>query len=346
MLRAAFLDGVRTGLDLVTVESSLAFLDRDRSADGLQDPTAAALTLAEYLASIIGASALAILHYGSRAQGRVVRPDSAFDFFILVDRYGPAYRALATAVGARSRPRLAVALAWILPPNVVSVRQQGSFGEREAKCVIISKRHFQRECSTRARDQFVRGRLSQHIVRAWTRDAASAEEVGRWVREARDSSFDWLQAFLPAVFDVDQYCRSLLAVSIAHEIRLEARDHAETLFAAQRDTLRELYGPVLNRLAARGVLERDGEKYVQRHLPGALTRLRVHTRLRISKWRTTLRLLKHPFLYDGWLDYLLRKIERSTGEKIELTDRERRRPLIFLWPRAWRHLRRRPQLRR
>lgn len=311
-----------------------------------RDPAPAARALAEYVASIAGVSARAVLHYGSRAQGRAVRSDSAFDFFVVVDDYRSAYGALTAAMETRYGPRLAVALAWVLPPNVVSVRQGGPFGEYEAKCIIISMRHLRRECSFRARDQFVRGRLSQHIVLAWARDAASAEEVGRCVREARDSSFAWLRVFLPARFDIDQYVRTMLAISFAHEIRLESRDHAERLFDVQRDALRARYGPVLERLATRGVLVREGRYYLQRHPAGVGARLRVRAQLRLSKWRTTLRLLKHPFLYDGWLDYLLRKIDRSTGERIELTERERRRPLIFLWPRAWRYLRRRPQLQR
>ena len=309
-------------------------------------PTPAARALAEYAASIAGAATRAILHYGSRAQGRGVRQDSAFDFFIVVDDYRSVYRSLAATLGTHYRPRLAVALAWVLPPNVVSVRHRTSADDHEAKCVIISTRHLYRECSVHARDQFVRGRLSQHVVLAWARDPASAEIVEQCVREARYSTFDWLRVFLPSCFDIDQYCRTMLTVSLAHEIRLEARDHANTLFSAQRGMLRALYGPVLERLTATGVLSCDGTHYVQRRPPGTATRLRVRARLRLSKWRTTLRLLKHPFLYDGWLDYLLRKIDRSTGEKIVLTELERRRPLVFLWPRAWRHLRRRPQLQR
>jgi hypothetical protein len=310
------------------------------------ESTLTAYTLAEYLSSIVGASARAILHYGSRAQGRAARPDSAFDFFIIVDSYRPVYQSLVAAIGTRYRASTAVALAWVLPPNVVCVRYRGPSGEHEAKCVIISTRHLGRECSPRARDQFVRGRLSQQVVLAWARDPDSVVVAERCMQDARDSSFTWLRVFLPARFDLDQYCRTMLAVSLAHEIRVEPRDHAERLFAAQREPLRALYRPVLERLAAHGVLERDGTHFVQRRPAGAATRLRIRTRLRLSKWRTTLRLLKHPFLYDGWLDYLLRKIDRSTGERIELTDRERRRPLIFLWPRAWRYLRRRPQLQR
>ena len=340
------LDAPPVDLELGTVAGGLSPFDAGRSADGLPEATPEARSLATHLASIIGSPTRAILHYGSRAQGRATRPDSAFDFFIVVDRYRPAYTALARALGARFRRRLAVVLAWVLPPNAVSLRQHGPASEREAKCVIISLGHLRQACSSRARDEFVRARLSQQAVLAWARDAASAEQVRRCVQLARESGFQWVRAFLPPRFDVDGYCRTMLTVSLAYEIRLESRNHAETLFAAQRDVLRGLYTTVLEGLAARGVLLRDGVQYVQRRSPGLFTRGRVRGHMRMSRWRTTLRLLKHPFLYDGWLDYLLHKIDRSTGEQIVLTDRERRFPLIFLWPRAIRYLRHRPQVQR
>lgn len=307
-------------------------------------PTLVARTLAEHLASLFGETTRAILHYGSRAQGRITSPDSAFDFFVIVDRYRDAYRSLGSRLGTRRRGALAVGLAYILPPNATALRHGDQDGERKIKCIIISMRHFQRECSSRARDHFVRGRLSQTIVLAWSRDPESSGAVSRSVQEIRDDSFTWVRVFLPAQFTVAQYCNTLLDVSLHHEIRPESEGHARRLFVAQEPTLLRIYGDVLTQLHRAGVIERHGELFVQK-APGLIARLRVHAYFRWSKLRTSLRLLKHPFLYDGWVDYLLQKIDRSTGVKIELTSRERRWPLIFLWPRAWRYLRTRPQQR-
>ncbi len=307
--------------------------------DLLDDSSPAAASLAERLATIFGTPVLAILHYGSRAQGRVARPDSAFDFFVVVTGYPDAYRAAFSALGPRCRPSLATALARLLPPNGMSLRFGGALVEQEAKCVIISSRDFRRECSARARDHFVRARVIQRVVLAWSRDAATAEAVLGAVREARDGTFEWARAFLPPSFDLPGYCRTLIDVSFAHEIRPEAKGHGDVLFSAQRPLLLEIYGPLLERLTEQGTLERDGERYRQRLAPGALVRFRTRAYFHWSKLRTTLRLLKHPFLYEGWLDYLVRKVDRSTGQKIELTERERRRPLLFLWPRVIRYLR-------
>jgi len=65
--------------------------------------------------------------------------------------------------------------------------------------------------------------------------------------------------------------------------------------------------------------------------------------MRRSKVRATLRWAKYVALYDDWLDYVVGKIARRSGVAIELSSRERRWPLIFLWPKAIRFLRSRPQ---
>jgi hypothetical protein len=328
------------------VGESLPAVAYSRSVQDGPDLTATARSLTEHVESMLGGTAGAILHYGSRVQGRAASPDSAYDFFVIVDSYRRAYRALAAHGAARRSGRLAVALAWVLPPNALSIRLRVGSAEHEAKCVLLSIRHFRRECGPGARDHFVRARLCQVVALAWFRDEASRAAIHHGLDAIREGSFDWVRSWLPPRFDVSQYCRSLLVVSLAHEIRPELRDHADTLLRAQRQALLRIYQPVLEGLRRRGRLESDGNAFVQGRAPGWRVRLRVGVYFRVSKMRMALRLLKHPFLYDGWLNYLLQKIDRSTGQKIVLTERERRWPLIFLWPRAFRYLRSRPQLER
>jgi len=66
---------------------------------------------------------------------------------------------------------------------------------------------------------------------------------------------------------------------------------------------------------------------------------------RRSEVRATSRWFKYIALYDDWLEYILQKIARRSGISVELTERERRWPLIFLWPKAIHYLRSRPQRR-
>ena len=183
--------------------------------------------------------------------------------------------------------------------------------------------------------------MSQRVQLAWWRDAACAEDAWKAVQEARERTYHWVRIFLPPWFDVPTYCKTMLEVALTYEIRTEGKGHAEALLAAQREVLLTIYATVLRRLEKRGVLARDDDGYRQISLPGAITRFRVRMYLRLSKQRAAMRLLKHPFLYEGWLEYLVQKVDRSTGVKVELTERERRWPLIFLWPRAIRFLRHR-----
>jgi hypothetical protein len=44
--------------------------------------------------------------------------------------------------------------------------------------------------------------------------------------------------------------------------------------------------------------------------------------------------------FDGWLEFIVRKARRHTGQDLVLTPRERRMPLVFLWPRLIQYLRR------
>ena len=55
---------------------------------------------------------------------------------------------------------------------------------------------------------------------------------------------------------------------------------------------------------------------------------------RRSKARATARWLKHTVTFVNWLPYIVRKVERHSGRRIELTALERAVPVIFLWPRV------------
>jgi hypothetical protein len=298
--------------------------------------------MAAYLARAFGPTTLGVLHYGSRAQGRASRADSPFDFFVVVESYRAAYRCLAAQPDIRHRTRLARLFAHVLPPNAIAITIRIDSKSYQAKCIIISARHLQRECSTSARDHFVRARMMQHVEVVWSRDP-QASVLAAAISGARQTTVDWVRVFLPPSFDVADYCHTLLAVSFCHELRVEPRGHATVVFEAQRASLCENYKNVLGAYAQRGELSQDNGRYELARPTRRFEELRIRWWFRWSLLRTTLRILKHPLLYDDWIGYMLRKIRRHTGESIELTKWERRYPLIFLWPRAVRLLRRRLQ---
>jgi len=293
------------------------------------------------LAAGFGAATVALLHYGSHAQAASgVGPDSAWDFFVIVDDYRAAYRALASGMARRFPARRAAWLNRILPPNVLSVHGEGGL---LAKCCVLSVHDLARACSERPADHFVRARLFQQVHLTWARDEAGRAAVTRAVADARWGTYGWGRPFLPARFDARRYARTLLDVSYAAEIRPEGAQHTETLLDAQAATLLPMFETLLAGLTTRGRLLRVGAEYGLSRPPGARERALARAWFGWSKMRATLRWLKYVALYDDWLEYVVRKVERKSGEAVELTERERRWPLIFLWPRALRFIARRPR---
>jgi hypothetical protein len=148
---------------------------------------------------------------------------------------------------------------------------------------------------------------------------------------------------LDASFDVEAFGRAMLAVSYQTELRPEALDRPTTVFDAQRPELTPLLSDLMERWVRAGRLlpNRSGE-FRLAVLPGPAARARWRRYLARSRRRSTLRWLKHVVTVDEWLAFLVRKVERRTGTRVELSRREQRWPLIFLWPRAIRVLRTRP----
>ncbi len=315
-------------------------------AAGLDRPPGPeAAALAAFLAGAFGPTTVAIIHYGSYAQNSGASPESARDFFVIVDRYPEGYRSLAAALHTRFAPAMASRLNRVLPPNVLAVVAPGDARPLPAKVAVLSLGDLLRACSVRARDHFVQGRLFQQVQLAWVRDPAAREAVLGAVLEARARTFEWGRPFLPPRFDAEGFARALLETSYAGEIRPEQEERLEVLLQAQRAVLIPLCGALLEHLAARGLLERDGNRYRDPRPPGRRARLGARAYFTGSKARTTLRWFKYVALYEGWLDYVVRKVERRSGVTLRLSPLERRWPLLFLWPKALRFLIRRPRRR-
>jgi hypothetical protein len=318
---------------------------RDALATGLDaPPTPRTARLADFLAGAFGSATLAIIHYGSHAQRSDARPEIAHDFFVIVDGYASAYRALAAAIHTSFNPRTAAILAHILPPNVVAIATP-DHPPIHAKCAVLSLGDLHRAGSGRAQDHFTQGRLFQQVQLVWARDEESRRAVVDVLLGVRARTFTWVHPALPARFTTDSYCRTMLETSFAAEIRPEGDERLQVLLDVQRDTLTRVYGALLQQLVSQRILLSNGKVYSLVRPAGWVERMRIAYYFRRSKLRATLRWLKYIALYDDWLEYIVRKIERRSGVSVTLTTRERRWPFLFLWPKVIHYLRTRPQRR-
>ncbi|MCY3808318.1 MAG: hypothetical protein OXG58_02585 [Gemmatimonadetes bacterium] len=297
-------------------------------------------SLAAQLRGEGGDSVVAVLGYGSRLFDADPNRHSAYDLVVVVDGYRRFYRALA-ACGRTSRSGTVLAVAnWVLAPNVIAFTDADGSGEL-AKCVVLSRRHFDREMGARRRDHFCVGRLVQRVAVLYGRDDETVAWVHSRVRWARRDAPNWTLPFIDGPFTADDFCRRMLEVSYAGEIRPETSGRARVVHEAQRDTLRATLAPILEELAQSGALVRaGGDRYQSVRGTSTLARIRLKVYFGWSKASATLRWLKYMVTFDNWLGYLVHKVERRTGIAVQLTRIERRLPVPFLLPRTIRLLRR------
>jgi hypothetical protein len=301
-------------------------------------PRLEAVRLARGIVEKGGASVQAVVFFGSRKTQAQPDSFSAYDFFVLTHDYRRFYEGLRRTGVLKRNPTLVAALNSVLPPNQISIvdAADGTW----IKCSVATLGAFMRDTSSRRKDHFCLGRLFQPTEILYVSEPAIREAVEEALLSAHLLTYRWIRPWLPSRFGVEQYARTLLRVSLSREIRPEPPGRMEELFVAQRDYFVAVYGELLRDLAQEGELrELGGGEYALVHPAGAFERLKTAAYFRWSLVRATARWAKYIVTYEGWLDYIVRKVERRTGAKIVLTQRERRHPLIFLWPRLIRFLR-------
>lgn len=305
------------------------------------EPRPDAAAVARAVAEAGGAAVRSIVFFGSRKTR--ARPDaySAYDLFVVVSAYTPFYRSLREQGRLRHRPALGAALNAWLPPNQVSLPVTLADGTRVlAKCAVVSEAALQRGTSPLREDHFMAGRLFQPTELLHRADASAEEAALGALVSAHALTYDWVRPWLPARFDVADYCRTLLRVSYAGEIRPEPEGRAEALWRAQEEYLRPVYAVLLEALQARGdLVGLESGVYALARPASAFGRVRSRLYFQWSLVRATARWAKYVVTFEDWLEFLLRKARRHSGQPIELTERERRLPLIFLWPRVFDYLR-------
>ena len=285
-----------------------------------------------------GRNIVGVIFFGSRLVGTSPGEASAADLFVVVGNYLLFYESIGTRLPAARHSGIMAALNRTLPPNIIYLNDPGGM-RAGAKCFIVSESDLALGLAPDARDHFFRGRLAQRVHIVYARSEKDRQAMETRLDAARHLTLEWVPLFLKGPFSVLDYCRRMLEVSYAGEIRPEATSRVREVFDAQLDFFRLVYRRVLQNGVRDGRLVVDGEMFRLAKKPSWRERWRVAHFFRRSKARATLRWFKYMLTFDDWLDYIVRKIERRSGQRIELTRAERQFPVILLWPKAIRLIR-------
>ena len=272
--------------------------------------------------SRFGENLFAVMLYGSTLSPLTARPDSFPDFFIILEDYSKV-------PGSAGRKLLLN----ILPPSVFSLKIPGDDKILQCKYNLISRAHLRRATGPNMRDVYIAGRLSKFLGIIYARDARAREEILSALCQAV-SSLQWpALADLPLEFDNAEFALACLSVSYLGEVRPAEPEKIREILASRPDFYRRLYDIFLNNYIARGILLRRNERFAQNISKAERKKNRNRTRrlYRRSRRRGILRWPKHILTVGDWLELLHAKVERSAGEKIHLSPREKKWPLIFIW---------------
>ncbi len=272
---------------------------------------------------------VAVLFYGSCL--RRGSTEGVLDFYALTSGYRAAYRSMFPAL-----------LGAALPPNVHYIELPEE--NLRAKYALISLADFARHATPASLDCRIWSRFCQPARIVYARDEATREALVGAAADAATTMAARMLAWAPGdARERELETPALWARAFGETYRAELRSESpatiEAIAAAGPARYDAVARAALAVLAERGEIEVLGAASAGAALrvaqePAALARARRAWRVRrpLAKALAIAGLLKTAFTFQGWLPYVVWKLERHSGAKIALSERQRRRPLLYAWP--------------
>ncbi len=241
----------------------------------------------------------AIVLYGSYLRGVA---DAMPDLYVLLN-------------GWPAKPRLHRWLGAALPPNVLNLPFDNPKGGR-AKISVLTTAQLKRAV-TGDRHPYFWARFAQPCQRLHCRNRNVAAQLDFVAVRSAERLLDEV-APNPAPHTSAAFWMAVFARTYAAEFRAEGQSKRAALYAADQDHYDRLF-------QARQANANSGRG--SRGWPLALA---------AGKLLSLLRIVKSALTFEDAVDYMLWKLERHSGVRLDATERQRRHPLLFAWPLAWR----------
>jgi hypothetical protein len=234
--------------------------------------------------------ALAVLAYGSCIRGVSVS-ETLMDFYVLTETLGQ--------VSSNMFSRMACA---VVPPNVYYAEMNGL----RAKYAVLPLSLFAKWMRPTTGNPYFWARFSQPCALVFAKNSAAKAQVTAAIAQALQTSFANAKGLTSSHNAIAIWTAGFVA-TYGTEFRSEKTNRAALIV--------ETYPDYYNNAAALMA----GEKAIKAN--------QILRRAKGKLW-SALRLIKAGFTFQGGADYIVWKIERHSGEKIILTDWQRRHPII------------------
>lgn len=290
--------------------------------------SAAALALSDAIRARHGNSVAAILFYGSCLRQSIA--EGVHDFYVVVDSYRETY----------GNGYLAISN-YLLPPNVYTIEAETGADKHRAKYAVLSLDAFEHCVSPSCLHPYIWARFAQPSLIVAARDLEARERVLAALAQAILTFVQRLSVFMPVSggrqrFSLAKFWQDAFRRTYSAELRNEKPETIRRIYDSAPERYDEAARCALAALDEQGwltVLQRGGSVDVEMNLRRrSAARWRWRLTRPLAKGIAFLRLLKTATTFGDWIDYILWKLERHGGAPIELTERQRRHPLIFAWP--------------
>ncbi len=303
---------------------------RAHVANELRSPVAPSIEwLAGQLAAIHGETVLGVLFYGSCL--RKDTDDGVLDFWVVVDDYHAAY----------SKPWHS-AINRIAPPNVFYIEVERGGKTLRTKYGVIDRNAFEKGTSFQAWHPYIWARFAQPARVLACRDDAAFNFLTASVTNAILVMVGSLVCVLPARgdrlrFSLAAFWQEAFRRTYDSERRPETEEHIRGFYAADEERYDLVAAHALQHLVSVGHFEEatpHPRSFQVKLSERAQRRGRLRWRLMrfYARFLGLVRLAKTAVTFGDWVPYVLWKLERHTGRRIELSERQRKHPLIFAWP--------------
>ena len=271
----------------------------------------AAQAFAAHLKIHYGAATAAVIFYGSCLRHNT-DVDLMLDFYVLVDS---AAKALGNSVSAL--------FARLLPPNVYYHELVFEGRVVRAKVAVITVSGFLRGLGPETFTSSLWARFAQPALILYSRNEELRRRLVNGLVAAVTTTLENVRPLMGDTFTARELWIRAFQETYAAELRPEREGKSAALVDGDLARYMAVTTAHSGPPDAGGLYHQAPSDHA-RHAADRAWRLR-----RIQgRTLNTLRLIKAAFTFKGGLDYAVWKIERHSGTKIELTEAERRHPLL------------------
>ncbi|MEE9273351.1 MAG: hypothetical protein V3U57_08815 [Robiginitomaculum sp.] len=279
------------------------------------EPSASAAAMCDKIRAKHQGRVLALLYYGSSLRA-INDPAKMLDFYVIVDSYRKTHK----------NP-IRAGLNALIPPAVYYMENENADGTvSNCKYSILSLRAFERRTTKKALLSMIWGRFSQPCILLFPKD----ESIRKRIQNARANALKHIARETIPLVNSSISATKFWARGFKESYRTELRPESS---GARSEEIVTRYKDRYENLAVVffGNPNSNGEFTVPK--PGGFEKI-------TCKWRwfwrrfwgkpaTAVRVLNSAMTFDGGIDYVLHKLKNYSGVTIEISEHQRRHPILW-----------------